>query len=569
MAQIHVKQVAKNVFDTYADLIDFSDVSGFDKTDEKFKDMIISRGLCAYALSFLSGATPDETAKSVVDGSDDNGIDAIFFDEKENCLYLCQAKYIKDGNGEPSAADIGVFLDGVTDIIDLKFENFNEKVKKRSEEIESYLEKPEIKAKLLLIYTGVNIADPGKKKVEKLVKKNNDIDDWISYEYVTLDKLHNWLVISKNKSINIDTMVLKDYGYMSTVAKSYYGRICAYDIGVLWKTYESQLFSENIRELLPKSVVNDGMMSTLKDNGQLFWYYNNGITMICDSVEKSKIGGADRGSGIFSVKNASIVNGAQTVGTIGKFYSKLSESEAEEKLKDVFVQIRIIQTLNENKEPVYDGFDRLITINTNMQNKIMPSDFASQTPLQKRLKTDLQCENITYQISRSENNIQDESHFTLDEAARARCNTKELKHSLIAHRGVNSHLFSNINSAEYAAVFNDSLSGIEVWNAVLMQRCIDSSLKKIRKERSVSKEVYVYGKDFLSFLFFQKNYPRGLNKNEVVHPDSEIVKNEIINISDKVIAACGTDIQITANLFKSQELLNKVHKRYLALMSAE
>ena len=103
---------------------------------------MLTRGLAAYAVHFLSGATPEDSATSVTDGSDDNGIDAIHFDPSAKRLYLVQSKWIKDGNGEPSNGDVKKFVAGVHDIFNLRVERFNAKVRAKQAMLIAALEDP-------------------------------------------------------------------------------------------------------------------------------------------------------------------------------------------------------------------------------------------------------------------------------------------------------------------------------------------------------------------------------------------------------------------------------------------
>ena len=55
-----------------------------------------------------------------------------------------------------------------------------------------------------------------------------------------------------------------------------------------------RLFARNVRGFLGKSTqVNRGMQETLSEEPWNFWYYNNGITMMCDHAERKSVGGRD------------------------------------------------------------------------------------------------------------------------------------------------------------------------------------------------------------------------------------------------------------------------------------
>lgn len=562
MSILQINQIVKNIRNTYDSLLDFSDISNFDFSKKEHIDMAISRGLNAYVIAHITGCSHLDAALSVTDSGDDNGIDAIYYDSQENCLYVSQAKYDHDGKGEPDLGSVKKFIDGFNDLLEVRFEKFCNKIKKRQTEIEAVLEKPGLTAKLLLIYTGVNRNQKNIDEFEQLKENLNDCGtEWVSYEYYTQKELYDILITENGESIDTQ-LVLHNYGFAEGSApKAYYGQIAASDIGELWKQYGAKLFSANIRNLLKKSDINDSMLHTLKTANRLFWYYNNGITIICDHVEKQKIGGRDRSTGVFPVKNLSIVNGAQTTGTIGAYYTSLSDEEIEKSFSEAYVQVRIIQTKDDEGNEVENEFGKTITINNNMQNKIIARDFASQTALQKRFKIELEQEGIVYHISRGDDEISSANHFSINEAGRARCNTIGLKYLMIAHRGTNTYLFKNMESNEYKAVFNETLSGIQIWNTVLIQRAIDEVLNKEKKANPDIREILVYGKDYLSYLVFRKMWKKISRTDilEIKDSDKEEIRKYLIEMAKKISSHVKTIEKPTRNIFQNGSEVEGLH----------
>lgn len=562
MSILQINQIVKNIRKTYDALLDFSDINNFDFSKKEHIDMAISRGLNAYVIAHITGCSPLDAALSVTDSGDDNGIDAIFYDSQENCLYVSQAKYDHDGKGESDLGSVKKFIDGFNDLLEVRFEKFCNKIKKRQAEIETILEKPGLTAKLLLIYTGVNRNQKNIDEFEQLKENLNDCGtEWVSYEYYTQKELYDILTAENGESIDTQ-LVIHNYGFAEGSApKAYYGQIAASDIGELWKQYGSKLFSANIRNLLKKSDINDGMLHTLESASRLFWYYNNGITIICDHVEKQKIGGRDRSTGVFPVKNLSIVNGAQTTGTIGAYYTSLSEEEIEKSFSEAYVQVRIIQTKDDAGNEFENEFSKSITINNNMQNKIVARDFASQTALQKRFKVELEQEGIVYHISRGDDEISSANHFSISEAGRARCNTIGIKYLMIAHRGTNTYLFKNMESNEYKAVFNEALSGIEIWNTVLIQKVIDEVLNKEKKGNPDIRDILVYGKDYLSYLVFRKMWKKISRTDilEIKDSDKEKTRNYILDMAKKISPHVKTIEKPTRNIFQNGSDVELLH----------
>ena len=93
------------------------------------------------------------------------------------------------------------------------------------------------------------------------------------------------------------------------------------------KNYE--LFEENVREFLGTQGINNGIIKTLKSttDRENFFYYNNGITLICEKCETLR--GTEASKGYresrnqygFRLTNPQVVNGCQTINSIAEVLS--------------------------------------------------------------------------------------------------------------------------------------------------------------------------------------------------------------------------------------------------------
>ena len=90
-------------------------------TAEKHEKNRLSRSLAAFAIANLADVTPAQAVNSVIDGYDDNGIDAVYFDRNLNLLWLVQSKI---GNA-PNMNDNLKFCCGIEYLIRRHFDNFN------------------------------------------------------------------------------------------------------------------------------------------------------------------------------------------------------------------------------------------------------------------------------------------------------------------------------------------------------------------------------------------------------------------------------------------------------------
>ena len=68
----------------------------------------------------------DVAAKAVTDGFNDNGLDAIFFDQNNDALILVQSKWSADGTKPIDADGTGAMATGVRDLFAARFDRFND-----------------------------------------------------------------------------------------------------------------------------------------------------------------------------------------------------------------------------------------------------------------------------------------------------------------------------------------------------------------------------------------------------------------------------------------------------------
>lgn len=124
-----------------------------------------------------------------------------------------------------------------------------------------------------------------------------------------------------------------------------------------------RLFARNIRGFLGSTKVNRSMEVSLEKEPEFFWYYNNGITIVCDAAERLSSGGRD----VVRVTNPQVINGQQTTRTLHGTASANSRAS---------VLVRVISVPRDNES---DGvrFEKLVSkivAATNWQNQIRASD---------------------------------------------------------------------------------------------------------------------------------------------------------------------------------------------------
>ncbi len=131
-----------------------------------------------------------------------------------------------------------------------------------------------------------------------------------------------------------------------------------------------RLFNLNIRSWLGRNAVNKAMEETIKNEPEHFFYYNNGITGICESFDLSD------DESYLTCNKLQIINGAQTVTTIAKCQNDAN-------LSKVKVLFRIISAGKYGKS---NHLCEEIVTNNNNQTIIQVSDFRSNDNIQIQIE---------------------------------------------------------------------------------------------------------------------------------------------------------------------------------------
>ena len=92
-------------------------------------------------------------------------------------------------------------------------------------------------------------------------------------------------------------------------------------IASLYERAGTRLFARNVRGFLGSTEINQGMEATLQGEPDYFWYYNNGVTIVCDEAKHE----SSRGQNILRVTNPQVINGQQTTRTLARNPGKQTE----------------------------------------------------------------------------------------------------------------------------------------------------------------------------------------------------------------------------------------------------
>lgn len=138
----------------------------------------------------------------------------------------------------------------------------------------------------------------------------------------------------------------------------------------LYERYGARLLEQNVRSFLQvggRNSVNYGIRSTIRNEPEKFFAYNNGIAATADHIELD-----DSGRYISKIRNLQIVNGGQTTASI---YNTAKKDKVD--ISKIFVQVKF--SVIENPEE-YSDIVSLISKYANTQNKVNNADFSANNP---------------------------------------------------------------------------------------------------------------------------------------------------------------------------------------------
>ncbi len=354
----------------------------------------------AFLTWFIKAYISDDENKaieSLTGGSNDKGIDAIYIDHKTKIVFVIQGKYnhsinkkSEKSNDVTALANIGRSLlleeDGLFKQITSTAENIT---RIKLEEARNIIQNRNYNLHLQFITTG---------KVSKSITEQAEtmIEDWETANYDIFNGEDILLLCQQyidgiappppTIKLPIDNEQHIEKHDEKTGNTSWIFTMNGTDIGNIYNEIGRRLFARNIRGFLGNNEINKSIEKTLEKEPHLFWYYNNGITIIGNKVKLE----SSKGETYISLSNAQIINGQQTTRVLGKHRKNNAK-----------VLIRIIEIPNKPEDTQLDKMVRQIVKATNYQNQITAADLKSNDIEQIRIEKELRKLSYLYLRKRS------------------------------------------------------------------------------------------------------------------------------------------------------------------------
>lgn len=558
----------------------------------------------------------------VIDGPDDQGIDAVYFDFENHVYYFIQSKF----STSLQKNDVKKFANDVKDIINKVIQesekndtktnykntqgntNFNNIFKKnglKEEEEEVFLNKENKKyvetfnkfydflkdvntkktGTIKLIFSTLSdtknedINSEFKRLVDEISMNNKFTSIKFDYEIIYYESIKNKFyphnlcneirlsnfLIPKNEK---DKKILFDFNSLNSKNNNiriYYASVPTNEIySKLKDLYKNDLlFSNNIRNFLGRNTISKKIEETLVKEPENFLLFNNGITILANYVKYDcKFSQPE----IITIKNFSIVNGAQTVSTI------LETKDSYDECCNVLVKIIEIDYNFYNK----DNFRNKITISSNEQNKVTERNIFGLSEEHKKIFDSFSKHGYLYEFKKGKLNktkmyydsskcIKFEELFKViliyisikrdDDYAVEAIYLCKNPFTKIFSNGINDQKSLSKDVINYLIKTNKFENVLGIFNCY---KKIKEELQKIKKSTDDIDKVYTHQLYFLIYLIFdfKKQNPEISDedlKKVIKQKSQEINKSyfELKNDSDNTISSAY-------DFFKRKNMVKKI-----------
>lgn len=432
-------------------------------------------GVAAYLDVDLAEAT-----QFITDGGNDGGFDAAYIEEGQDAqlnVVLFQSKYSRklDGDSNFPANAVEKAVNTVKCVFDPSAQiQLNEKSKKKVDEIRSFLLDGQIPyVTFVMLNNGLTWNQDGQNHIDNVFHNQEQV------HFVHFS--HNDILNYINRSTPIETQlhfsgkaIQEDFNYKRVVL----GRVSVGEIYRMMDEYGDRLLEKNIRRYLGKNTINEQIGATLlsEEKRQNFFFFNNGITMIC---EKFTYNGLQERDWNVRIKRLQIINGGQTCKTI---YQILKEHQ-EIDFSQVYILVRLYE-VNDDEDIVQD-----ITYATNSQNPVDFRDLKSNDKIQVLLETS--AKDLGYVYKRKRDHLGNANVIPSTVAAEAVFAVWRAKPHLAKYR--RTEFFDKY----YGEIF-ENLNAAQMIIAVLIFRYCDSMRKRegesanVRAQRPFSQYFLAY-----------------------------------------------------------------------------
>lgn len=327
-----------------------------------------------------------DAAQALTGGAKDKGVDAVLIDDRTKSVFIAQGKYREkiavktEGRADVlSFAQLAVDLCGDNEGFNRLSKDLAPDVLGKLIEARRRIRNHDYRLQLYYVTTG-KCSSPLIEEARRVVRTAespatieivsgnrvllllSDYLDGVAPPVPSLD-----LEMESGGGVKLEG-ILQRYDRRTDI-ESWVFPMAGSSVAGIFEAADVRIFARNVRWFLGNTDINKGMETTLEREPEYFWYYNNGITIVCDHAEAVK----SRGRTVLRVTNPQIINGQQTTRTLAKMVTNGTRAS-------VLVRVIRVPRLIKGRNTDNDGFESLVSkivSATNWQNEIRPSDLMS------------------------------------------------------------------------------------------------------------------------------------------------------------------------------------------------
>ncbi len=356
-----------------------------------------SAGFVLLCMAHFLDIPLNESMELLTDGGQDAGVDGLQLgeiDDGEFQVTLFQGKY-KIRNLEGTANFPENDIQKAIATVQLLFDPYrqatlNPRLKPKVEEIRSLIGEGYIpRVRVVLCNNGARWNQVAQGWIDQAEQAYAGKLEFVHFNHDAIVQ-----ILSRTTPVDVTLQlsgryIVEDMNFM----RVFLGRVSVTQIADLFERHGDRLLQRNIRRYLGlhQNRVNQAIQTTLSsDKSDKFYFYNNGLTVVCDKFDYNAFQQIDPK---ITLKNMQIINGGQTCKTIHEVLCGQNAPAAQ----SAYVMIRAYQLSEENQDFVHD-----ITFATNSQNPVDLRDLHSNDTMQRELEIGIKQLGYTYKLQREE-----------------------------------------------------------------------------------------------------------------------------------------------------------------------
>ncbi len=496
--------ISKQIIDLRINTIMKNNPEYFSEDDEirRRSKVFLLLGVAAYLSIDLT-----EALSYITDGGNDGGFDAAYIDtnqEGQMNVVLFQSKYKADITKESHfpANAIEKAVNTVKTVFDPEASaNLNENSQRVVNEIRSLILDGYIPyVTFVMVNNGIRWTDDAQTYIDNAFGEQ----EYVQFEHFGYDEILGY--IEQVKPINTQMQlsgvaIQENFNFKRVII----GKLRVSEIKKLMEEYGDKLLERNIRKYLGRNAINEEISKTLKsDKRANFFFYNNGITMICNKFSYNAL---QEKNWLVKTEGLQIINGGQTCRTIWQTLEENDDISSE----DVYVLVRIYELNDSDDEDIVNT----ITYATNHQNPVDLRDLRSNSIQQINLKT--AASDLGYNYKPKRDNESSQGSIPATVAAEAVMSVWRMQPHIAKYK--KSELFG----LYYNQIF-DNLNAAQMILAVAIFRYCDAN----RKKASDSPDIMAtrsYSNYFIACMMGQRVLRQnGINIDQLTHSNFVLIK---------------------------------------------